>query len=212
MKKERLKIKICGMKDARNIQDIANLMPDYMGFIFYPRSPRCCDGLDPEIVKILPEGIVTVAVTVDETEEEILSHVAKYGFKAIQLHGSESPELCRRLKDKGLIVLKAISINGSESLDKISSYEGCVDMFVFDTASRAKGGSGRKFDWELLKSAPVHTPFLLSGGIGPDDLEAVESISLPYLEGIDLNSRFETCPGVKDVSLLSGFISGLQEK
>ncbi len=206
MKRASLQIKICGMKDANNIREVVTLMPDYMGFIFYSRSPRCCVGLDPEVVKNLPKEITPVAVTVDETEEEIVYHVVKYGFKAIQLHGDESPELCLRLKELGLFVIKAIPIRDEESLNKISGFEGCVDMFVFDTASHVKGGSGKKFDWALLNKLHLHTPFLLSGGIGPEDREVLKSLHHPYLKGIDINSRFESSPGIKNVSLLRNFL------
>lgn len=201
-----MKIKVCGMRDAGNISEVAAMHPDYMGFIFYPPSQRYCSGLNPDLVKFLPGDIMPVAVTVDMSESAIISLVEKYGFKAVQLHGNESPELCGRLIDRGLTVLKAISIKGKESLRRVNDYAGAVSLFVFDTATPSKGGSGLKFDWGILEGADITTDFLLSGGIGPEDKEKILEFDHPHLIGVDLNSRFEIAPGIKDVGLLRGFM------
>ena len=207
MIEDRLKIKVCGMRDACNISAVAALHPDYMGFIFYPPSPRYCSGLNPDFIKLLPEDIVPVAVTVDMSESEINSLVDKYGFKAVQLHGNESPELCGRLIDRELTVLKAISIKDMESLRSVNDYEGAVNLFVFDTATPSKGGSGLKFNWNLLEEADISTDFLLSGGIGPEDKEKILGFDHPHFIGVDINSRFEVAPGIKDVGLLRRFMN-----
>lgn len=207
MNKGRLKIKVCGMRDSGNIAAVAGLHPDYMGFIFYPPSPRYCNY--PDAIGSIPEDIIAVAVTVDMSERDIIALTHRYGFKAVQLHGSETPELCRRLRGRGLTVIKAVSVKGMESLGCIRDYEGSVDMFVFDTASSSKGGSGRKFDWTLISDMDIKTDFLLSGGIGPEDADAVLSFSHPHYAGVDLNSRFEIVPGIKDAGMLEKFVRSI---
>lgn len=207
--KDVMKIKVCGMRDVYNISEVASLNPDYMGFIFYPPSPRYCSNLNPDFVKLLSPDIISVAVTVDVSEDDIVGLVEKYGFKAVQLHGKETPELCNRLRRRGIKVFKAISVKGTESVECIRNYEGSVDLFVFDTATVSKGGSGKKFEWSILESADIHTDFLLSGGIGPEDVENVLRFHHQHLIGVDLNSRFEVAPGIKDVGLLRRFIGQL---
>lgn len=204
---DRLKIKVCGMRDAHNISAVAAMHPDYMGFIFYPPSPRNCSVLNPDFVKLLPADIISVAVTVDMSENEIISLVEEYRFKAVQLHGNESPELCGRLIDRGLTVLKAISIKDIESLRRLDDYEGVVNMFVFDTAIPSKGGSGLKFNWDILQKAEINTDFLLSGGIGPEDKDKILGFDHPHFIGVDINSRFEVAPGIKDVGLIKRFMN-----
>lgn len=206
MKGRRMRIKICGLREADNIAKVAALHPDYMGFIFYPLSPRYCSDLKPDVIKALPDYIMTVAVTVDMDKTGIMSLIEKYGFRAVQLHGHESPELCKYLKDRGIFVIKALSVNDKMSIKDIGEYNDNVDLFVFDTASSCKGGSGKKFDWELLRDADINTDFLLSGGIGPEDRESLAEFSHSHFIGIDLNSRFETTPGVKDIELLKEFM------
>lgn len=204
-----MKIKVCGMRDAENIRDVGALHPDYMGFIFYARSPRCCLGIDSEIIRNLPKEIEPVMVTVDMNEDEILSVAERYGFKTVQLHGNETPEMCRRLKNRGFKVIKAMGMQSSESLSAMEEYRGAVDVFLLDTACAAKGGSGKKFDWNILDSYNMEEEFWLSGGIGPDDADAIRKVKHARFAGIDLNSRFETSPGIKDVALLSNFIRKL---
>ena len=204
-----MKVKVCGMKDAGNVASVASLKPDYMGFIFYKPSPRCCQPLDPAVVKSLPEGIEPVMVCVDMPEEEILKNVERYGFKTVQLHGHEEPELCFSLRSRGLKVVKALGMRSVESLDILRDFEGAVDLFLLDTMCATKGGSGRKFDWSILDAYDLDTDFWLSGGIGPQDGEAIRNIHHPHFKGIDLNSRFETAPGIKDADLLSTFFNVL---
>ena len=204
-----MKVKICGLRDPQNIREIAELHPGYMGFIFYPPSPRCCLSLPESVVRELPDDIIPVAVTVNMEFDGIMAAVRKYGFRGVQLHGDESPELCDRLREKRLFVLKAISIKDAESVGNAAVYDGHVDLLVLDTATKSKGGSGRKFDWSLLHDANINTDFLLSGGIGPEDVVTLRNLQLPRMVGVDLNSRFETSPGVKSVDLISEFLSQL---
>lgn len=207
-----MKIKICGMRDPENIREVSDLKPDFMGFIFYPPSPRNFSFLSDNIVSSLPEGIMPVAVTVNIDFDRIMSIADKYGFKGVQLHGEEAPELCRQLKEAGLFVMKAISVRDSESMNDVRKYVGNVDLFVFDTATKSRGGSGKKFNWSLLENYDIPTDFLLSGGIGPEDADRILEFSHPHFAGVDLNSRFEVSPGVKSTSLLSKFLNELIEK
>ncbi len=200
-----MKVKVCGMRDAHNIAEIAALHPDYMGFIFYKPSPRNCIGIDADIIALLPADIEPVMVSVDMNEEEILEIAKKYGFHTVQLHGNESPELCTQLKNSGMKVFKAMGVQSAESITQLRKYEGKVDYFLLDTHTPSKGGSGKKFDWGLLDYYDLDTPFILSGGISLEDAEAILELRHPKFEGIDLNSRFESAPGIKNANLLHNF-------
>ena len=204
-------IKICGLSDPESIRQISDLHPSMMGFIFYAPSPRNACALLPRIMSDIPDDIERVGVFVDAPVEHIMRTVLRYGLTTIQLHGNESPEICRELRKPWLKVMKAIGIGENIGLEKLRQYEGSVDRFVFDTATAYHGGSGRKFDWTLLRDYPLTTPFLLSGGIGPDDAEAIReaAASLPMMEGIDINSRFETRPGCKSPELVKAFMKAL---
>lgn len=199
------------MTDADNIRKIAALHPDYLGFIFYKPSPRNCIGIEPRIISTLPDGIEPVMVSVDMTEGEVLSVANSYGFRAVQLHGKESPEMCQNLRNSGLKVIKALGMQTEESLNKLKSYEGAVDLFLLDTYTPTKGGSGEKFDWSILEEYDLNTPFMLSGGIGAEDGDAILNLHHLKFEGIDLNSRFETSPGLKNTQLLKQFLSKIKK-
>lgn len=203
-------IKVCGMKNAANIKDVASLHPMLMGFIFHKQSPRDASGLDPEVVKSLPEFIRPVAVFVDRTDDEIVATTIRYGITRVQLHGSEPPEQCARLRARGYKVFKAIGVDNDVDWEYYRPYEGCVDLFVLDKKTPSNGGSGEKFDWKLLDSYPLGVRYLLGGGIGPDDVEAIVSAMRPGMAGIDINSRFETSAGVKDLHKLVKFILSLR--
>lgn len=204
-------VKICGLSDPESIRETAVLHPDMMGFIFYQPSPRHACGLLPETISGLPAGIDRVGVFVDAGITHILSIAARYGLTSVQLHGKETPHTCRLLRESGLRVMKAIGVRTGIDWTHTALYEGSVDMLVLDTFSAAHGGSGRKFDWNLLHDDPLTTPFLLSGGISPDDAAAVKTAmaSLPRMAGIDINSRFERAPGAKDLHLIKHFLSEL---
>lgn len=203
-------IKICGMKDAENVRQVARLMPMLMGFIFCRRSPRYAGALDPEVVRKLPDAISAVGVFVDSPVVEILETCDKYDIGIVQLHGSESPEMCATLKSHGFKVLKAFGIHPGFDWERVRPYEDVADMFVFDTHCDSKGGSGKKYDWDILDGYTFSTPYLLSGGIGPDDSEAVINALRPKMAGVDINSRFESEPGLKDIDKLIHFIFSLR--
>lgn len=204
-------IKVCGNCIADNIADVASLTPMLMGFIFYEPSPRSAIGLDPKVVSTLPPFIRPVAVFVNETEKTISDTATRYGIKIVQLHGNESPELCKSLKAKGFVVFKAIGVSDDTDWSEIKKYsDSGVDLFVLDTATPTYGGSGKKFNWNRLESYHLPTPYLLSGGIGPDDVDNIVDAMRPGMAGIDINSRFESSPGVKDISTLTHFILSLR--
>lgn len=197
------------MKYPENIQAVAALQPDFMGFIFYPKSPRYAEPLDLYTLNRLLASIKKIGVFVNEELEKILAVVFKYRLDGVQLHGAENVEICKKLKDAGLIVLKAFPIAEAYNFNVTGNYEGTCDYFLFDTKTDAYGGSGQKFDWTILNEYKGETPFLLSGGIAADDAEAILKIKHSKFAGIDLNSKFEVNPGMKNVELLEEFIASL---
>ena len=198
-------IKVCGMRESDNIREVAALRPDWMGFIFWPRSSRYVSTL-PEY---MPTQVKRVGVFVDEAIETVRQIAKDYALDLIQLHGKESPEYASELREWK--VIKAFNIASAEDLAQTEAYEGVVDYFLFDTKGKSVGGNGEKFDWDVLRHYHGETPFLLSGGIGPDDAERVKAFHHPRCIGIDLNSRFETEPGIKDVTKLREFIKQIRQ-
>lgn len=198
-------VKVCGMRDADNIRDVEVLGVDLMGFIFYPPSPRYAEHLP----SYLPE-CRRIGVFVDAPVEEILRFAGRWGLWGVQLHGTEPPMLCRSLRNAGLHVIKAFGV-GHGLPPHLKDFDGCCDMFLFDTACKSHGGSGILFDWNILTNYTGDTPFLLSGGIGPDALPKIKEFSHPQWAGIDLNSAFELSPARKDTKLLDDFLNQLRE-
>ncbi len=226
-------IKVCGMRRPDNISAVAHLPIDMMGFVFCKTSKRYVAGMSPSSTGLLPDyaddgfasfygadttrHIDKVGVFVDDTVQNILTRVVNFHLDAVQLHGNESPTYIRNLRatiipdiNPKLKVFKAISIMSADDLKRCAQYEGTVDMFVFDTKCDCHGGSGKQFDWDVLHSYDGSIPFLLSGGISYDDAERINRFQHPQFAGIDINSRFETAPCVKDVELISRFIEQLQ--
>jgi len=208
-------IKVCGMRDADNIRQVEALGVDMMGFIFWPQSSRYVG----ERPSYLPVHAKRVGVFVDEDPERICRIAHEYQLDYIQLHGHESPETVSRLSS--LIssrstlhssLIKAFNIATAEDFCQTKPYEGIVDYFLFDTKGKSVGGNGEKFDWNVLDAYSGNTPFLLSGGIGPDDAERLKAFHHPRFVGIDLNSRFETKPAYKDIQKLKEFIKHYDNK
>ena len=197
------------MKYPENIAQIVALKPDFLGFIFYKKSPRYAEPLDVEVMNSLPSSVLKIGVFVNESLDYILETVKKYSLHGVQLHGSESEELCYTFKSAGLLVFKAFSIAEPADFDLTEEYEGTCDFYIFDTKTPQHGGSGQKFDWSMLSAYQGNTRFLLSGGITADDADAIKAIDHPKLWGVDLNSRFEVKPGRKDAEKLAGFLSQL---
>lgn len=196
--------KVCGMRDAQNIRDVEALGVDWIGMIFWPKSKRYV----AEVPSYLPEHLKKVGVFVDSTLDDILQHISDYQLDIIQLHGQESPDFAKALKPHTII--KAFNIEKADDLLQTEKYKGIADYFLFDTKGKMVGGNGQKFDWSVLTAYQGKTPFLLSGGIGPEDAESVRSFHHPRCIGIDLNSRFESEPGFKDINQLKTFINKLR--
>ena len=290
-------IKVCGMRDAQNIREVATLGVNLIGLIFYPKSPRYVEsisldaGIIPDYSSLtpdpLPEGegrnmldkqlkaeetkgetrnkqpvsaqlkstqskapfnkVTTplslgegqggeavhggeavqggeaaipkfVGVFVDDMPQNIVTAVYNYHLSYVQLHGDESPVMIDNLR-RTLVpdivpqikIIKAISVSSAEDLKRCEQYEGHVDLFLFDTKCKGYGGSGQKYDWSVLEAYTGQTPFLLSGGIGPDDIDRLRDFHHPQCVGIDLNSKFETAPGMKDAEMLKKFINSLNK-
>lgn len=207
-----MKLKICGLKHPDNIQQVAEQNPDFIGFIFYDKSPRFVD--DKKLAKLLKEmspAIIKTGVFVNEDPLKINEIVSTYELGAVQLHGSETAELCSKFKKTGLTVIKAFGIREASDFDQIESYDGSCDYFLFDTKTKKHGGSGESFNWELLKFYSGKTAFLLSGGIGIGDIDEIKNISHPQFAGIDVNSGFEIEPGLKDIELIKKLTSKLKK-
>ena len=221
-------IKVCGMRDALNIHEVAALGVNLIGLIFYPKSPRYVESISSDAGIIpdyssLKEGsdlqdkpYKTVGVFVNDMPQNIVTAVYNYHLSYVQLHGDESPVMIdnmRRTLVPDIVpqikIIKAISVSSAEDLKRCEQYEGPVDLFLFDTKCKGYGGSGQKYDWSVLEAYTGQTPFLLSGGIGPDDADRLRDFHHPQCIGIDLNSKFETAPAMKDVDLLRKFISSL---
>lgn len=230
-------IKVCGMREPENIRAVSALGIDMIGFVFWPNSPRYVRmissqaGIIPDYsverlnkgrgkVEMPTDKVVLpkrVGVFVDDMPQSIVTRVFNYDLDYAQLHGEESrvmiENLCRTLEPdikQGVKIIKALSIGSPEDVSRYKEYEGVVDLFLFDTKCKTVGGSGEQFDWDVLGQYDGQTPFILSGGIGPDDVERVKSFTHPQFVGIDLNSRFETEPGLKDVEALRQFIQAIR--
>jgi phosphoribosylanthranilate isomerase len=196
-----MKIKVCGLKDPENIQAVAALAPDFMGFIFYDLSPRFIEHLPVETFENMPATISKTAVFVNESAENINKLIDKYTFDAIQLHGSESPDFCNSFRSK-VKVLKAFGVDIRFNFDRLNEYADKVDCFLFDTKTDIHGGSGKAFDWTTLGKYELEIPFFLSGGISMDNLNEIKNINHPQFYGVDLNSKFEIAPGIKNTGQL----------
>ena len=191
------------MTQGDNIQAIEYLGVDWIGFIFFDRSPRCVKQ-KPDM---MPQRAQRVGVFVNASLEEIRARIQEYGLHYVQLHGDEQPSFCTEVRSLGVGAIKAFSIGDAEDLAATLAYEGSCNYYLFDTkCTHLRGGSGTMFDWQLLHAYRGFTPFLLSGGIGPESIDALGSFKHPLWAGIDLNSRFESAPGVKALPLLAPFI------
>lgn len=195
----RLKIKVCGMRDAENINSLAELSPDFMGFIFYPKSPRYVGKI--EIPK-LSENIKKVGVFVKESIANVLEIARNHDLSGVQLHSDESPEYCEEIKKLGLIVIKAFAVDSGFDFEELKAFEDHVDYFLFDTKGDGYGGHGATFDWDILKGYTLNTPFFVAGGVSNDNIGKLLELTHPMFRGVDVNSRYEISPGLKDIDAL----------
>jgi len=209
-----MKLKVCGMKYQNNIEAVSQLQPDYLGFIFHKPSPRYFEDSIPEI----DQSISKVGVFVDYDLPELIEYIKKYDFKVVQLHGEESPEFCKELreyytdantKECNIKIMKVFSIRDTFDFKVLAPYEPFVDYFLFDTKGELAGGNGYVFNWDILQDYPSTKPFFLSGGIGLDEVENTRAFKenpvSKYCHAIDVNSKFEIEPGLKDIEQLKEF-------
>ena len=207
----RLLVKVCGMRDAAALAEVAALGPDFLGFIFARLSPRFVgDTLPAELVQRLPPGIWKVGVFVDETTANILATAARFGLGAVQLHGQEPPAQCEELSEAGLLVIKVFAVGPAVDFAALLPYVPHCDFFLFDTKGAAPGGNGTLFDWQLLAGYNLPVPYFLAGGLALEHAAELAALRLPGLVGIDLNSGFETAPGVKDAARVEQMLATLR--
>ncbi len=216
-------IKVCGMKQPENIRGLLQLPIDLMGLIFYKKSKRYA-GSDEvrqwlEQHEALFENVGKVGVFVNAEVDEILNHIHDYQLDYIQLHGEESPEYCAEIRSFWEIssmrkskIIKAFSVDKSFDFAATNAFEGKCELFLFDTKGADYGGNGVTFDWSLLQKYKGHTPFILSGGIELAMASAIKALPYPQLIGVDINSRFEESPGLKDLEKISDFVQTLKEE
>ncbi len=208
-----MKIKVCGMRDADNIRAVEALGVDIMGFIFWPGSGRYVDSQPV----YLPESCLRAGVFVDAAPRDILAAAKAYRLDCIQFHGHETPEYIAYLRKQtdrlkaDMRFIKSIPVTTAEDLGQTQQFENVCDLFLFDTKGKLPGGNGSQFDWGLLQDYTGRLPFLLSGGIGPCDAERIKTFKAPGCIGIDLNSRFESAPGMKDAEVLKTFIDKIRQ-
>ncbi len=196
------------MKFSTNRQEVEKLDVDFLGYIFYAPSKRFVgENPEPGLFNSEKPG---VGVFVNENAVKILGLAKKYHFGWVQLHGKENPETCRFLKKHGLKIIKAFNVDENFNFSATGQYENVVNFFLFDTKTKNHGGSGKKFDWEILENYKGQIPFFLSGGIGPEDIESIKNLDHPKITGVDLNSRFEDFHGQKNIEKLKKFITEIK--
>lgn len=245
-----LKIKVCGMREKENISQLCKLHPDYIGFIFYSKSKRYVGKkIDNKILKSIPENIKKVGVFVNEDFSELEQIIELNKLNAVQLHGDETPEYCEKAKQKNVIVIKAFRVGAGFNFNAINEYKKYCDFFLFDTMTESFGGSGKKFNWDILKNFDNEKPIFLSGGISLNDAQELINladiknkpqnknnsqscnIDLRKMEqsfssaesanggegglnihALDINSKFEFEPGVKNIELVKQFINKIRNE
>lgn len=235
----RLLVKVCGMRDRENIRAVSGLDIDMIGFVFWPGSPRFVKMVSSE-AGIIPDysmerlragqgkseptahasrHIKRVGVFVDDMPQNIVTRTYNYDLDFIQLHGDEPRETCENLRSTldpdihpDIKIIKAISVSCPQDIQRYREYVGVVDFFLFDTKCKSVGGSGEAFDWDMLEAYDGDVPFLLSGGIGPESAARVKAFRHPRFAGVDLNSRFEDAPGLKNVDLIKGFVNEIRSE
>ena len=206
-----MKIKICGLKFESNIISLSKLEPDYMGFIFWEKSKRYVKGSTPNL---LETKIKKTGVFVNADFENIKEKIYVHKLEAIQLHGQESPEFCKKIKNLGVEIIKAFSVDENFNFDILEKYDLFSDYFLFDTRGKSPGGNGISFNWEILRNYKYKKKFFLSGGIGLESVDAIKKIKnldIP-LFCIDINSRFELNPGKKNIELIKSFKNNLENE
>lgn len=198
------------MREQGNVNQVTELKPDFMGFVFDKNSPRYFPkAQNPTDIKSISKEIKTVGVFVNEEVGNIIKTINQYQLSSVQLHGEETPEQCKQLQESGVSVIKAFRVNKDFDFGVTEKYSPLVDFFLFDTKGKTQGGTGVRFNWELLNGKRFSKPFLLSGGIAPEHTEELKLFHHPDFAGIDINSKFEISPGLKDVTRIRSFIKAI---
>ena len=206
----KIQIKVCGMKSAENRALLEQLPVDYFGFIFYPGSPRYVGNLEPDdLNQLFSTSRFRTGVFVDAPTEEVIRTAQQHHLTHVQLHGKETPAECEKIRSAGFKVIRSFSLHPEFDFNACEPLTGVSDLFLFDTRGKAPGGTGQKFNWELLERYFLQVPFFLSGGIVPGDEQAIAAVQHPMLYGIDLNSGFEDAPGVKSFERVKTFLDKL---
>lgn len=199
------------MRDSNNIKELAKLNPDFIGLIFYPKSKRFVEEENANhILSSIPDEIKKVGVFVNEVQEEVVRKVSLFKLTLVQLHGNESAAYCASFKKHGIPIIKAFGVNEEFNFESVEAYEGKCDYFLFDTKTSQHGGSGKKYNWDLLNNYMGNTPFFLSGGIEGKDAKQILALSHPALHAVDVNSGFETAPGLKNIDQLNSFCNEIK--
>jgi phosphoribosylanthranilate isomerase len=205
-----IRLKVCGMREKENLKQLIQVGPDYIGFIFYKKSKRFV-GDNDSISFIKPLNIQKVGVFVNEKNSEIIRHAKALDLHMIQLHGDESPAQAEELKSLGLKVIKVFSVSNQLPGEELSKFKKAADYFLLDTKTEAYGGSGQRFDWSVLKDYDNEVPLFLSGGIGEEHLEEISDLNKKLnIHAIDVNSRFEITPALKNIDSISSFAQKLK--
>lgn len=210
---EQIKVKVCGLRERENMAAIALAAPDYMGFIFYNKSSRYVgDAPYLELDAMTLSNVKKVGVFVNEEPVKVISVCRENNLDVAQLHGNETPADCEQIKQSGLMVFKAFSVDETFDFNVLKAYTEYCDFFLFDTKGHLPGGTGLKFNWQLLENYQLNIPFFLSGGITPEDLNSIRQFHHARLFGVDINSGFELSPALKDVAKVQQFIEGIRSK
>lgn len=212
-------IKVCGMREPDNISELLELNPDYMGLIFYPHSKRYMKGLDAVHLKSIPPSTKKTGVFVNEAMDVMADEVIQYELDAIQLHGDETGEFCRSFRkflhnmqtERHVEIIKAFGISEDFDFSTLSEYEDFVDYFLFDTKTEGHGGSGVTFDWTILEKYKGKKPYFLSGGLSLENIHGIKDLKDVRFHGVDLNSKFETDAGIKDINKLRSVFERIRD-
>ena len=199
-------VKVCGLNNRNNILDISKMNIDLMGFIFYNNSPRYFNNaLNFDEVRQIPKTIKKVGVFVNASINNLLNTIAHYDLDFVQLHGNENPEYCKELMQY-VKVIKTISVNDKNSISEINNYTNVCTYFLFDTASPSYGGTGHPFNWQLLEETTIDIPFFISGGVSIENITEIKNLNFKNFAGVDVNSKFEINPGLKDLNKIQQLI------
>ncbi|MCO5249137.1 MAG: phosphoribosylanthranilate isomerase [Chitinophagales bacterium] len=208
MSKQKIKLKVCGLKFKNNLFDVVNAGVDFVGMIFYEKSPRyVIDTLYPEDIWCLPDEVEKIGVFVNADIDFVKKYVRLYQLDFIQLHGNESPEICRQLSELDYRIIKVFAVDENFDFGVMQAYLKVVDYFLLDTKTSGYGGSGNTFDWNILEKYPYQVPIFIGGGIGIENMQELLEKEYPFIYALDMNSRLESEPGIKDITKVKEAVS-----